>query len=276
MTADRHVEAHAAVLGELEGVREQVLEHLLQALLIGEERAPELRVELHVEGELARFGVVAEGSRHRLEQRRERELRRLDGDRARLDLRQVEDVGDQIQQIRAGAVNRARELDLLRGQVLFRVLAQLLAQDQNAVQRRPQLVRHVRQELGLVLRGERKLLRLVLERAARLLDLLVLALDLGVLLGELLGLLPELLVGLLQLLLLGLQLARELLRLIEQRLGLHRGFDAVEHDADAARELVEEGQVRLGVRIQRGELDHGLDLAFGQHRQHDHVARQRR
>ena len=89
---------------------------------------------------------------------------------------------------------------------------------------------------------------LVLERTTRLLDLLVLALYLGVLLGELLRLLPELLVGLLQLLLLGLELAGELLRLLQQPFGLHRRLDAVEHDADAGGELLEERQVRVGER----------------------------
>ena len=92
-----------------------------------------------------------------------------------------------------------RELDLLRRQVAADVLGELLAEDQNRVQRRAQLVRHVREELGLVLRGERQLGGLLLERAARLLDLLVLALDLDVLLGELLRLRGQLLVGLLQL-----------------------------------------------------------------------------
>ena len=108
---------------------------------------------------------------------------------------------------------------------------------------------------------------------ARLLDLLVLALDLGVLLGELLGLLRQLLVGLLQLLLLRLQLGGELLRLLEQAFGLHRGLDAVEHDADAGGELFEEGQMRGGELAERGELDDCLDVVFEEHRQHDDVAR---
>ena len=102
---------------------------------------------------------------------------------------------------------------------------ELLAQDQDAVERRAQLVRHVGEELRLVLRGERQLGGLLLERAAGLLDFLVLALDFDVLLGELLRLLLELLVGLLQLALLRLQLGGELLRLLEQAFGLHRRFD---------------------------------------------------
>ncbi len=169
-------------------------------------------------------------------------------------------------------MNRARELHLLRREIGVRVVRQLLAEDQDAVERRPQLVRHVREELGLVLRGQRQLGRLLFERAARLLDFLVLPLDFGVLLGQLLRLLRELLVGLLQLLLLRLQLAGELLRLLQQPLGLHRRFDAVQDDADAGRELVEEHQVRLGERAERRQLDDGLDLPFEQHRQHDDVA----
>jgi hypothetical protein len=40
------------------------------------------------------------------------------------------------------------------------------------------------------------------------------------------------------------QLGGELLRLHQQTLGLHRRLDAVEHDADAGGELLEEGKVR--------------------------------
>jgi hypothetical protein len=101
-------------------------------------------------------------------------------------------------------------------EVAVGVVAELLAEDEDAVERRAQLVGHVGQELGLVLRGEGELRGLLLERAAGLLDLLVLALDLDVLLGELLGLGAELLVGLLELALLRLELGGELLRLLEQ------------------------------------------------------------
>ena len=62
--------------------------------------------------------------------------------------------------------------------------------------------RHVREELGLVLGGERELLRFLLQLLPRQFDLPVLALHLAVLLGEQLRLLLQLLVGLLQLLLL--------------------------------------------------------------------------
>ena len=93
--------------------------------------------------------------------------------------------------------------------------------------------RHIGQELGFVLGGERQFGRFLLQRAPGLLDFLVLALHLDVALGELLRLVLELLVGLLQLLLLRLQLGGQLLRLLEQTFRLHRRFDTVEHDADA-------------------------------------------
>ena len=85
---------------------------------------------------------------------------------------------------------------------------------------------------------------LFLERAPRLLDFLVLGLDFDVALGELLRLLLELVVGLLQFALLGLQFAGELLRLLQQTFGLHRGLDRVEHDADGIGELLEECHLR--------------------------------
>jgi hypothetical protein len=77
-----------------------------------------------------------------------------------------------------------RKLDLAVRQHAVLVLGQQLGEDQHRVQRRPQLVRHVRQELGLVLGRQRQLRGLVLEAAPGELDLLVLDLDVAVLLGE--------------------------------------------------------------------------------------------
>ena len=165
------------------------------------------------------------------------------------------------------------ELDLLGGEVAAGVVGQLLAEDEDGVERRAQLVRHVGQELGLVLGGQRQLGGLLLEGAAGLLDFLVLALDLDVLLGELAGLGGQLLVGLLQFLLLRLQFDGELLRLLEQALGAHGGLDRVEHHADGLRELFQERQVGRREGAQRGQLDHGLGLALEQRREHDDVAR---
>ena len=112
---DARAQAHAAALGELERVRQQVLEDLLQALGIGVQRAAELGREVDREIQRAAFGFVAEAALEVLAQVRERDLLAVDGDRARLDLRQVEDVADQVQQVGAGRVDRLGELDLAFG-----------------------------------------------------------------------------------------------------------------------------------------------------------------
>src|ERR1019366_4628878 len=122
------------------------------------------------------------------------------------------------EEVGAGGVDVAGKLDLLGREVAPGVSGELLAEDEDGIERRAQLVGHVRQELGLVFRGERQLGGFFLERAASMLDLGVLALDLGVLaldlgvlLGEQPGLGAQLLIGLLKLALAGLKLGGKLL-----------------------------------------------------------------
>jgi hypothetical protein len=146
-------------------------------------------------------------------------------DGVRLDLREVEDVVEQLEQVAARRADDARVLDLPRGEVAVRVVLELLGEHEQAVEGRAQLVRHVRDELRLVPGGHRQLGRLLLDEALGLLDLLVLALDLGVLAGQQRGLLGQVLVGLAQLLLAGLQLLRLRLRLLEQPVGDRGGLD---------------------------------------------------
>ena len=209
--------SHAAVLGELDRVRKQILQNLLEPLGVGGDAA-QVAVDRDLERKAAPLRLVTERAGDGFLEVAQRNFLRVDRHRAGFDLRKVEDVADEIEQVAARAVNCARELDLTMRQVAVGIVRELLAKDQDAVERRAQLVRHVREKFRLVLRGQRKLGRLLLERAPGLLDLVVLALDLGVLLGELLGLLLELLVRQLQLLLLRLQLGGQLLRLLEQAL----------------------------------------------------------
>ena len=181
----RHPQAHAAALGELEGVREQVLEHLLQTLGVGHQGAAERRVEIDVERQLAALRLVAEHAAERLGEVAEEDLLGLDGDRPALDLGQVENVGDQVQQVGAGAVDRARELDLLGAEVPFGFSA-------SCWPRIRMLFSGVRSSCDMLARNSDLYLEvsassagLLLERPAGVLDLLVLALDFDVLLGEL-------------------------------------------------------------------------------------------
>ena len=215
---DRDAQRHRTGIGELARVREQVLQHLLQPLFVRDNRRWDGRaVDLDSELETLLLGDRPEGAIDVIAHVGERDVLDVDVHAPGLDLGEIEDVVDQRQQVAACAVDRPRELDLLAAEVAGRVLAEKLRQDQQRVQRRAQLVRHVREEFRLVLRRERELLGLLLERRARLLDLLVLDLDPPVLLCEQLSFLLELLVRLLQLLLLLLQ--QLFARL--QRSGLH-------------------------------------------------------
>ncbi len=247
--------------------------HLLQALRVGDHAASKMRVGLNLETETPVLRFVPERAFDHVEQAGEEDLFRLHRHRSRFDLRQIENVGDQVQQVRSGAVNGARELNLLRRQIAVRVVAELLAEHQNAVQRRAQLVRHVGQELRFVLRSQSQFLGLFFQCATGLLDFLVLAFDFNVLFGQLLGFLRQLLVGLLQFFLLHLEFGGQLLRLLQQAFRLHRGLNTVEHDADAGRQLLEECQMRSREVAERGQFDHRLDAVFKQHGQHNHVPR---
>jgi hypothetical protein len=76
----------------------------------------------------------------------ERHFTKLDRHRAGFDLRQVEDVVDQVQQVGAGRVDGAGEFGLLLVQIALRVIGQELGQNQQRIERRAQFVRHVGEE----------------------------------------------------------------------------------------------------------------------------------
>ena len=200
-------------------------------------------VNVQVERKVAVLRLVEEGALHGIQQGLELNVLGIHGDRSRFDLGKVENVTNQIEKVGAGAVDGAGKLHLLGQQIAVGIFAQLLAEDEDAVQGCPQLVRHIGQELRLVFGSQRQFVRLLFQRAAGLLDFLVLALHFGILFRQLRGFLGKLFVFLLQLFLLALQLRGELLGLFEQAFGLHGGFDAVQQDADAGRQLIEKRQV---------------------------------
>ena len=112
-----HPHRHLALRGELEGVRQQVLQNLLQALGVAGERARQRVVDVDVEREVLGLRHVVERALDAVAQRREGDLLGFDGDGARLDLRQVENVVDQREQVGAGRVDVLGEVHLLGRQV---------------------------------------------------------------------------------------------------------------------------------------------------------------
>src|SRR5262249_45234315 len=147
---------HTALGGELERVREQVLEHLLETFRIGGDAAPQVRVKVDLEGKLAGFRLVPERARDHIDQIGEIDLLRFDGHRAGFDLGKIENVADQVEKVGTCTVYGACEVDLLECEVALRIVTELLPENENRIERRTQLVRHVGEEFRLVFRGQRK------------------------------------------------------------------------------------------------------------------------
>jgi hypothetical protein len=72
---------------------------------------------LNFEADPAIFRLVAERPRHHFQQAGEEDFFRFHRHRAGFDLGQVQNVADEVEQVRAGAVDGAGEFDLLGRQV---------------------------------------------------------------------------------------------------------------------------------------------------------------
>ena len=130
----RHVQPHAAVLGELEGVRQQVLEHLLQALGVGGDAARRDAGSISTSNASCRLSASWRNGRAIASSRLASEdLLGVHRDGAGFDLRQVENVADQV---RAGRCRRrgwcARTRPAWRDRLPSGLSRELLAEDQDA------------------------------------------------------------------------------------------------------------------------------------------------
>jgi hypothetical protein len=144
----RDVERHLALLRELAGVGEQVEERLTH---LGRVRAHSFHFACNANLEPVRV-LLGERRDHRgdaLDEVLDAEVLEHHIHLAGLDLRKVEHRIDQLQQVpsRPGDLAKLGEERLLRSTGL---LAQHLAVPDDRVERSPQLVRHVGEELGLV------------------------------------------------------------------------------------------------------------------------------
>ena len=181
---------------EFEGVGEQVLEDLQEALSIRHDiAARQLAVHMDGEAQISALGDVPEVAFQRLAHRGIGDYFGFNGDRARLDLREVKDVADEVEQIGARAADGPGEFDLFGREGALGIVRQLLGQDQDAVERGAQLVGHVGQEFAFVFGGERQFGGFVLERAPGLFDFAVRAFDFRVLVGQFPCLFGQLLVA---------------------------------------------------------------------------------
>ena len=135
---------------ELHGVREQVEDHLPDPALVARDD-----VDLRVRRERDPYAVLRRALAHHRRRRArallQRERRDLELDLPCLDLRQVEHVVDEREQVVPRGEDVVEVLRLLLVDLAGHPLAQHLREADDRVQRRPQLVRHVGQEVRLVL-----------------------------------------------------------------------------------------------------------------------------
>ena len=108
-------------------------------------------------------GALADEGQGILERRRQVDVRHLELHPAGLDLREVEDLVDEGQEVLPGGVDVLQVLVLFFVEVAEQPFAQDLREPEDGVQRRTQLVGHVREELGLVPAGDFQLAALVLD-----------------------------------------------------------------------------------------------------------------
>ena len=187
-------EGHCALVRELEGVREQVAQDLLQSVRVREQAARQVHSLFDLEGHAFVCGDALEDPLQIRDHRRDGHFRQMKFDLARLDLGEIQDLVDQPEEVRARGVDGRGRLLLACGEVAFLVVRQELGQDEDGVERGAQLMGHVGQEFGFVLAGDLQLPGLELELLLGPQELLVLFADGALLLFELLSPLAELVV----------------------------------------------------------------------------------
>ena len=171
--ADRHL----ALFGELERVADQIGQDLLQPQGIAQHGSRQLFHRAELEPQALVLGRPLHQVFHLPEAIRDREGFLLQPHLIRLDAGQVEDVVDDANQRIAGRLHLPQNVLFSR---IVKTLPQELAESQDGIQRCPQLMAHVRQELTLGGAGLGQLagafLDLLLQRRVELADGLLLLL----------------------------------------------------------------------------------------------------
>src|SRR5437773_1262052 len=143
-----HADEHPALRREFDRVRQQIEEDLLH---LGAVRDEPRQLERYI---LLELELLAARERHRrldalVDQLVEIELLGHHLQLPRLDAREIEDPVDELEQVGPAVVHRADVGLLALAQVAVEAVQQHLREADDRVQRRPELVRHAREELRL-------------------------------------------------------------------------------------------------------------------------------
>ena len=283
------VQRHLAVGCELDCVGQQVAQDLRQAQRVGVDAGRRLRVQHHGQRQAFLLGQRAQRLNERLHGALQ--VHRLHGHRGLpgLDLRQVQDVVDQRQQIVARRQDGGGVLDLLGRQVALFVVRQQFGQDQCRIQRRAQFMAHVGQKFALVLAGNFQVarffgqgllrhdqvgglafqfLRLFFQKGVAALQFALLNFHLRLRLLQHAALLLQLFVADAQFFLLRLQLFRLALRFFQQFLqarAVGGRADGAGHSFGRAFQQFDVGAVQ---RPEKPHLQHRVQFALQERRHH--------
>ena len=149
-----------ALIGKLQGIGQQVAQNLVQTHTVTEDVLGHVVRHQIEQAQALLFGLRAHAGIQLLEHLAHIQRLQLELHAPGLDLGQVEHVIDQLQQITAGLVHDVGMLDLFGAEVAEGVLFQLIAEDQNAVERRAQLMGHIGEKFRFIAVGQRQLLGL--------------------------------------------------------------------------------------------------------------------
>ena len=148
--AAAHCDADLALAGELDGIADQVGDHLAQAQRVADQLSRHLGRDLEQEFESLLLGPLPDEGDHRLEHFVEFEGVVLEHQLAGLDAGKVQDVVDQREQAATGGVDLAHVVALLGVEVAGQRQSR---QADDRIHRRADLVAHVGEEARLGLGG---------------------------------------------------------------------------------------------------------------------------
>jgi hypothetical protein len=155
-------DAHLTALGELQRVRKKVAQDLRNLAFVRVQHG-QLRDAFEHQLDGRSEQQRPEHAAQRAEQVRDRELARAHRDLARLDLREVEEIVDELQQLSGALLDIPHLALLLRFERAVGLVGEQAREPQNRVERRAELVAHVRKEFGLELVGPAQVVRSLVE-----------------------------------------------------------------------------------------------------------------
>src|SRR5690606_29233373 len=164
-------------LGKLHGVRQEVLQHLLKTLTIGLEPGRNIITDLDAQVQTLLGCWCIERCSQLVDDVAGSHLLRLDLQVTSLNLRYVENVIDEVEQVVAGSLDRLGVFDLVIAQIGIAVVREQTRHNEERVERCAQLVRHVRNKFRLVAAGPFKLDGLGLQGRLDLLEIIALRLE---------------------------------------------------------------------------------------------------